>query len=314
MKDYKKSACVFCGEAFDEQSDIVICPECGAPHHRECWKELGHCACEEKHGEGYEWQPEKRYISRSESLPVEEAPSADQQEESVTCPNCGKKTKKSEKYCQFCGYYMYEQSDAFEKSHFSEKEAMDQQLNDLFPFDNAELIEGVPAGDVKRFVGNMWIYYIPRFIRMSRTRSPVSFNFTAFLTHGLWFISRGMSGTGILMLLAVAGTTALQQYLIRMAESLSQGQLAVLSMLSLILSGIEFVIMIISGLFGNRIYMNYCAKKIKKINAEATAKKADAEEFNRQLEASGGISLLPVFSVGFCFFVILYLVHKGNLF
>ena len=98
MKDYKKSACVACGEAFDETSDIVVCPECGAPHHRECWKELGHCACEEKHGEGFEWQPEKRYFGINDAFAADAERPAGSEDAVVICPNCGRKTKKSEKY------------------------------------------------------------------------------------------------------------------------------------------------------------------------------------------------------------------------
>ena len=197
MKDYKKMACAACGMPFDDKSDIVVCPECGAPHHRECWKEIGHCACEEKHSDGYEWQPEKIYIGDIDSEQEKKSSFHQEQTEKTVCPNCGKETNKSEKYCEYCGYYLYEAEDPFS---FGE---MNRDMEELFPFDQAENIQGVPAGDVKRFVGNMWIYYIPRFIRMVHSKSPVSFNFTAFLTHGLWFISRKMYLPGILMMIAV---------------------------------------------------------------------------------------------------------------
>lgn len=303
-------ACVACHEAFDEHSDIVVCPDCGAPHHRECWKAEGHCACEEKHGDGYTWQPEKMYFGLPEAVPDEQSAS-EGDEEMVLCQNCGRKVKKSEKYCQFCGYYIYEQEDPFDRKN---SEHSTDELEELFPFDQAELIDGVPAGDVKRFVGQMWIYYIPRFIRMKRRKFPVSFNFTAFLTHGLWFISRGMYATGISMIVTVVATSVCQGYLAQLSEGVSQGKLAVLSLISLMLSSLEFVMMLVSGLFGNYFYMKYCARKIKKINARATLMKATAEEFNRELEQSGGVSFLPVLSIGICFLAILYILDKGILF
>lgn len=308
MKDYKKMSCVACGEPYDDKSDIVVCPECGAPHHRECWKETGHCACEELHSEDYEWQPEKIYIGDTSEESRNKADPGSDATGRVRCPNCGRMTKKSEKYCEYCGYYMYREDDPF-----SEKD-MDQNMEELFPFDKSESINGVPAGDVKRFVGNMWIYYIPRFIKMARSKSPVSFNFTAFLTHGLWFISRKMYLPGILMMTAVTGISIFQAYFSNIAQGLSERQLALASMISLMLSGIEFVLMIVSGLFGNRLYMNYCAKKIKKINAQATAQKADADQFNRELESSGGVAMLPVFSVGLCYLAIVYIVDRGFFF
>ncbi len=309
MKDYKKMSCVKCGEPFDEQSDVVVCPECGAPHHRECWKELGHCACEDKHAEGYEWQPEKMYIGDVKLTDESARTYSDtDSDERVICPNCGRRTTKSEKYCEYCGYYMYE-----EKAPFSEA-AMPDNLEELFPFDPAEPLDGVPAGDIKRFVGNMWIYYIPRFVRMARSKLPVSFNFTAFFMHGFWFVSRRMYLPGILMIMAVTGTSLVQAYFSSIFSSLSGNKLAVVSMLSLLLSGLEFILMIVSGLFGNRIYMRYCAKRVKKINAQVTARNADAEEFNRELDEKGGITLLPAFSMVLCYLAILYISERGILF
>ena len=107
-----------CGEPFDEESDVVVCPECGAPHHRDCWKETGHCACEEKHAEGYEWHPEKMYIGDVKFPPdSEKEPLASGDDETERCPNCGKMTKKSEKYCEYCGYYKYVEPDSFSATH-----------------------------------------------------------------------------------------------------------------------------------------------------------------------------------------------------
>ena len=302
-------SCAKCGESFDGQSDVVVCPECGAPHHRECWKELGHCACEDKHGDGYEWQPEKMYIGDVTLLKNgTPAPSEENLSERVMCPRCGRMTKKSEKYCEFCGYYMYDEEDPFAEN---EKPG---NLEELFPYDPAEPLDGVPAGDIKRFVGNMWIYYIPRFVRMSRSRMPVTFNFTACLMHGFWFVSRKMYLPGILLIMTMTGTSLVQAYFASIIKSLSANELSLVSMLSLMISCLEIILMILCGLFGNRLYMRYCAKKVKSINAEATAKNVGAEEFNRQLEEKGGVALLPALSMILCYLAILYISERGFLF
>ena len=34
--DFTKYTCPVCGETFQNGDDVVVCPECGAPHHREC--------------------------------------------------------------------------------------------------------------------------------------------------------------------------------------------------------------------------------------------------------------------------------------
>ena len=46
----KGSSCVRCHAYIFPEDDIVYCPICGAPHHRECYNTLGHCALEELHG------------------------------------------------------------------------------------------------------------------------------------------------------------------------------------------------------------------------------------------------------------------------
>ena len=36
--------CPVCGAYLFDEDDVVFCPECGAPHHRECYNAVGHCA------------------------------------------------------------------------------------------------------------------------------------------------------------------------------------------------------------------------------------------------------------------------------
>ena len=51
---YDNKVCDGCSEVMLEGDDIVVCPECGTPHHRDCYKEHSACANEEKHGENFE--------------------------------------------------------------------------------------------------------------------------------------------------------------------------------------------------------------------------------------------------------------------
>ena len=55
MFKYEGAKCPVCHAYLMEDDDIVVCPDCGAPHHRECWKSLGHCGCEELHAQGKAW-------------------------------------------------------------------------------------------------------------------------------------------------------------------------------------------------------------------------------------------------------------------
>ena len=53
MPDYKKYKCPVCNKQFKDGDDIVVCPECGTPHHRECYKLTGHCVNQGLHKSGY---------------------------------------------------------------------------------------------------------------------------------------------------------------------------------------------------------------------------------------------------------------------
>ena len=50
MGKYNGILCEHCKKAFTNDDDIVVCPVCGAPHHRECYVQNGNCANADKHG------------------------------------------------------------------------------------------------------------------------------------------------------------------------------------------------------------------------------------------------------------------------
>lgn len=47
--DFYKYKCPVCNKQFKEGDDIVVCPECGTPHHRECYEQEEHCFYQDKH-------------------------------------------------------------------------------------------------------------------------------------------------------------------------------------------------------------------------------------------------------------------------
>lgn len=53
---YSGIECVSCNNIFDEKDDVVVCPVCGAPHHRECWMKENRCAYNDRHQEGFVWE------------------------------------------------------------------------------------------------------------------------------------------------------------------------------------------------------------------------------------------------------------------
>ena len=50
MPKYYGCPCEGCGRPLALTDDIVVCPDCGAPYHRECYEKLGRCIHTPAHG------------------------------------------------------------------------------------------------------------------------------------------------------------------------------------------------------------------------------------------------------------------------
>ena len=93
--NYKGVSCPVCGQPFQEGDDIVVCPECGAPHHRACYKQLGHCAMEQQlHPQHLSWQ------NPNDQPPAAAADGSDD----IICPNCGLFCHSEDESCPNCHF------------------------------------------------------------------------------------------------------------------------------------------------------------------------------------------------------------------
>lgn len=72
MLDYTKYCCPVCNRQFEENDDIVTCPECGTPHHRECYNLTGHCVNKGLHEVEYSFMQEQKDNEENENI-VEQA-------------------------------------------------------------------------------------------------------------------------------------------------------------------------------------------------------------------------------------------------
>ena len=55
--DLKNYFCPVCSNDFNEDDDVVFCPECGTPHHRDCYINLGECKNSALHNENFTFEP-----------------------------------------------------------------------------------------------------------------------------------------------------------------------------------------------------------------------------------------------------------------
>lgn len=179
MKNYLNSECPYCGKKFTENDDIVVCPDCGTPHHRECYKEHGNCANSELHG-NFEWgipSESKTYESNSES---------EHNIDSFACPNCGGMNPVGTNFCAHCGAPLPTENNTRRTPEFTVTR-IDGMGNDM---------DGENPMDVAQYVRTNIGYFLPRFISFTKG-NKFDTNFSAFIFSYFYLFYRKMYALGI---------------------------------------------------------------------------------------------------------------------
>lgn len=89
---YTGNVCPGCQNAFCDDDDIVVCPECGTPQHRECYNKENRCVNSQNHGTDFQWQ------GIVNNRPVFEK----EKKQTVPCPNCGIENPIGSTECRNC--------------------------------------------------------------------------------------------------------------------------------------------------------------------------------------------------------------------
>ncbi len=170
---YTGVKCPVCNEFFNPQEDIVVCPLCGTPHHRECYKKNGECANAEKHNEGYRW-------------------------ESVEPP----KEEKAEQIPPF----FTDESNAHNSRDAASTVFWANQQNPFSAYPK-ELCEGVETEEAAEFLGMNAFKYLQNFFYEKSGKK--TFNWSAFLFMPYWFFYRKMAKIGVIFMAIILGVSVL---------------------------------------------------------------------------------------------------------
>lgn len=304
--DYKGYECPVCHEQFQDGEDIVVCPECGTPHHRTCYEENGACANAQRHKEHYSWAKD-----------ASEKEQAEQDGEGIPCPQCGHKNKKDALFCNHCGTpmtstgaYQQQQPQQGPAGPFGGGMPGAQVVFDPMAGVNPdeEFADNVKASDLAAVVKVNTPYYLTVFNRIRQFGSS-RFNFTAFLFSGGWMLYRKQYLAGAIFTVIVFATTVLSNvyYLdfVNMYQSLSKSigegaspysvmqaafslpaQQFWLLCMSPLMDFVRFATMLVSGIIGNRLYYKHCVKRVK-ITKERVDTPAEAKTV---FEKTGGVN------------------------
>jgi len=183
MAVYTGQTCPVCSKKFRDEDDVVVCPICGAPHHRECYRELGHCAYEDKHGkqQSYKRPDESAYDGYA----------------SLRCSRCGTVNPAGHLFCQVCGNPLNEdQPQQKADAHVPQEPFYQMPYNPFVnPFggvDPEELIDEIPAKDIALFVGESSFYFLPKFKEMQGRLKARTVNWASFFFQAYYFLYRKM--------------------------------------------------------------------------------------------------------------------------
>lgn len=329
--DFTEYKCPVCNEQFQAGEDIVVCPECGAPHHRGCYESLEHCYYEDKHSDSFSFEN----ISNNNN---EENSGDNSSAHTVVCPRCKTENPREIFYCQNCGLPLTDndknsgnnQQIPNYQGQYNQGNVPPINYGTGFVFDpmagldsNQPIADNVTAGEMAKFVGKNTQYYLRVFNRIKNFNAS-KYNFAAFLFSGIYFLYRKMIGLGILFSILIIGLTIgelfvqitpeYQSLLTSILNSQSDTQALYTYSLSgfstsekmffylpFLFSGIKFIIMIVCGAIANRKYYKHCTKKITSV------KSAVSENINKKLESSGGVNFAFAICVAVIYIGITYI-------
>lgn len=317
MAGYIGTKCIVCNEEFKNSDDIVVCPECGTPYHRECYKKSGKCVNTDLHANGESWKPlyEEEKVKPSDS---------------VICPRCGTKNNPLTFFCENCGMPLapmnhmniYQRPEdmrtgadpfqnkvdydprTYNKNVYGANGFQPYMINFSDPlcgYNPNEDYEGIKLAELGDYVETNTHYYLPLFKRIKETGRMFTWNFTALLFPELYFSNRKMPFTALLFLI-VRTIISVPDYIVVLKEydngllasfvkifNTSSPEFEAVKILTTMLG---YAIMVFSGGFANWIYYRHALKSVNRIK-----KKTAPENLRMKLRQKGGTSggLLALF-------------------
>ncbi len=155
---YTNYKCPVCQKVFDEEDDVVVCAECGTPHHRECYIQNGECFNEEKHG-------------TNEPIEVEFKDVEEEKEEN--------------------GVFS-ETEDPRTEAENNTQQVVQEIFEEINNKDKDFSLNGKPVSFYEAAVGKNQKFYIPRFMLIDKTKKGLSWNIAGFFVPLAWSLYRKM--------------------------------------------------------------------------------------------------------------------------
>ncbi len=294
MQDYQKR-CGQCGEKFNETDEIAVCPDCGTPIHKNCWK--GHCPNEAKHSDGFDWNKAEAADAYKK---IAKAGSPDRSK----CAVCGEEADSDMVYCPDCGAAMhvecYHAEGGCPNKENHNKNISDHEFFRDDGFQPEEIIRissfsdiingikkqpitdqatgeemtchGATQSELISFLGEHHLStprYLLLFLRMANSRKRVSLNFFAGLLMPYYQFYQKMVGPATILLIInfILSLPASIYQLNAMMNNTSATAMEASGMgdIITILSVVSIAIQILVALFNDYFYMRWSVGKIMEL-------------------------------------------------
>ena len=267
--DVNGKKCAGCGAYLFPEDDVVFCPVCGAPHHRDCYNSKGQCAFESLHGTDRQYDKVQQATEKTK----EEKQEQDQQKSSVyTKPQ--------------------ETADPITVLQFDTLGGIPEDF---------DLGDGVTATEARQFVFSNSHRYVPKFAA-AKYGKKASFNWLAFLIPPAWFLARKMYKLGIFILvLSVSLSMLTIPFVLEFQNYMGAGPYNYNEIAKIFMENMErfeitamitffvattasILLSVLCGIFGDYLYRNHALSSIKEIKKEGL-------DISENMRKKGGINL-----------------------
>ena len=305
MFKYSGASCPVCHKKFTEDDDIVVCPDCGAPHHRACYMQNGRCALADSHGSGKAWQPPEQPEQRNTV-------------EDIHCPNCGTNNPRANERCSVCGaplgvYETETENGRHEQNASAQPGGNQYGWQDGQPWRNAsadrggippippnpfttpyggldpdEMIGDISARDYVLFTGSNSYYFLPKFKDFSEKKRTFVQNWAAFFFTYFYYLYRKMYGLGLLILAAflvlsapaaIINMSTLQDTMIQLglitAPMFNIAVTQQLVIMANVFSALAFGLRVFLGLYTNKLYYSHARNRILAVREQPSSSEED---------------------------------------
>ena len=242
--EFTQYTCPVCNEKFQSGDDVVVCPECGAPHHRSCYEKENRCFFQDRHKEQFSYESlfeQKQEQNNQQTQGFEDF-------ETIICPVCFLKNPKGSRTCARCGtdlrmenpesnpnnqqWQQYQPPFGGQNQQQNNNQQNGQPNRMPFGFGTSgipnfdplagldskeEVGENVNAGEAAKFTGKNTPYFSLVFQRL-RKQNRSKFSFAALIFSGIYFLYRKMYGIGLLFTMLVIVTNVLSTFVMMTPE------------------------------------------------------------------------------------------------